>query len=164
MKSSTYCLPCITRIRINFFLHLILKLFIGDAKHKAKVVYFIEEIRNTLADCLLYWAIQNPFNESNTLKLIRYLSKISLDTPGVREAAKSSGENVEKSRVFANVSTVDCVLLHSLLACFNAGELTPGGWSLGVYVHAWDFYLFESINFKFKNKIKFFILVIIFLL
>ncbi len=98
----------------------------GDPKHKARVVYFIEEIRTALADCLLYWAIQNPFNEANTLKLIRYLSKVAVDTPGVREAAKVSPKPPEKGQKFASIESTDCILFHALLACFNIGEFTPG--------------------------------------
>ncbi len=92
------------------------------------MVYFIEEIRRTLADCLLYWAIQNPFNESNTLKLLRYLAKVTVDTPAVREAAKVSPKSPEKSREFASVGSVECLLLHAVLACFNIGDITPGEW------------------------------------
>ena len=98
----------------------------GDPKHKARLVYFIEEIRTALADCLLYWAIQNPFNEGNSLKLIRYLSKVTLDTPGMREAAKVSATPLEKSQKFASAESTDCILFHALLACFNIGEITPG--------------------------------------
>ncbi|XP_064397234.1 nuclear pore complex protein Nup205-like isoform X2 [Halichondria panicea] len=98
---------------------------IGDPKHKARLVYFIEEIRTALADCLLYWAIQNPFNEGNSLKLIRYLSKVTLDTPGMREAAKVSATPLEKSQKFASAESTDCILFHALLACFNIGEITP---------------------------------------
>ena len=99
---------------------------VGDLKHKAKVIYFIEEIRSCLADCLLYWAVQNPFSEENTLKLIRHLATVTVEMPTVREAKQVSPRQ-DVVYKFSSVGVIECVLIHTLLACFNVGEITPGG-------------------------------------
>ena len=99
---------------------------VGDPKHKAKVIYFIEEIRSCLADCLLYWAVQNPFSEENTLKLIRHLANVIVETPAVVEAKQVSPRQ-DVVYKFSSVGVTECVLIHTLLACFNVGEITPGG-------------------------------------
>ena len=109
---------------------------IGGPKHRAKVIELIEEQRSCLADCLFYWACQNPLSKENTIKIVRHLQKVTMETPAVLIARhgiqvpvdRGQKKDVDVVNGYKAVDSIDCVLFHTLLACFDVGDITPGTW------------------------------------
>lgn len=107
---------------------------VGGPKHRAKVIELIEEQRSCLADCLFYWACQNPFSKDNTIKIVRHLQNVTMETPAVLAARQGvqvpvgRGQKADVGVVsgYKAVESIECVLFHTLLACFNIGDITPG--------------------------------------
>lgn len=109
---------------------------IGDAKHRRQIVDYINEQRSCLADCLLYWACQNPFPHGETLKLYKHLQKMKVE-PTQEEGQVAGGGQQVRSEVSLGVGSsekkenvcldaVSLSLFHALLACFNIGDSTAG--------------------------------------
>ena len=51
---------------------------IGGPKHRQEIVELVTEQRAVLADCLLFWACQNPFPREETLKVLQCLKKVQV--------------------------------------------------------------------------------------
>lgn len=110
---------------------------IGRDKHRQQIIDFIEEQRSLLAECLLFWACQNPFPKDETMRIFKYLQKLEVGTPKVA-SAKSTGmqkstsvfgsqqEQGAQESIYKPMDTISLTLFHTLLACFNIGELTAG--------------------------------------
>lgn len=76
---------------------------VGDHRHKAQLVDLIEEQRSLLAECLFYWACQNPFPSEQTIAVLCYLKKSPPSSDGV-------------------LDIVTLTLFMTILYCFNIGE------------------------------------------
>ena len=110
---------------------------IGSERHRQQIVDFIEEQRSLLAECLLFWATQNPFPKDETLRVFHHVRKLKLDTPKVTAAQstgaqKSAGifgsqqEQGTKEELYKPLDVISLSLFHTLIACFDIGELTAG--------------------------------------
>ena len=53
---------------------------VGDDRHGAQLVDLIEEERSLLAECLFYWACQNPFPSEQTIVQLPLMCSITLGT------------------------------------------------------------------------------------
>ena len=53
---------------------------VGDDRHGAQPVDLIEEERSLLAECLFYWACQNPFPSEQTIVQLPLMCSITLGT------------------------------------------------------------------------------------
>ena len=84
---------------------------VGGPQHRQEIIDFVTEQRTGLAECLLYWACQNPFPEKETLKVLQYLQKVKVE---------------ETSGGFTHLDSTSLSLFHTLLACFNIGDHTAG--------------------------------------
>ena len=77
---------------------------IKDARHGQQISDLIEDQRNALADCLFYWACQNPFPKEEILKILARLKKV----PAQLEIQP------------LDYTTLSLFL--TLLTCFNIGD------------------------------------------
>ena len=109
---------------------------VGGAQHRQEIVDFVKEQRAGLADCLLYWACQNPFPKEETMKILHYLQKIRLDTPSNVEGGGGGATlpRQQMARVYKHMDTVSLSLYHTFLACLNIGDNTAGGCGLWVWL------------------------------
>ena len=98
---------------------------IGSAQHRQDIIDFVTEQRTLLADCLLYWASQNPFPREQTIKILRYLQKVQVETPLSGGIVVSTLPNTQPN-VYKCMDAVSLLLFHTLLACFNIGDNTTG--------------------------------------
>ena len=98
---------------------------IGGPQHKQQVIDLVTEQRNALADCLLYWACQNPLPRAETLKILTYLRKVQVDTPS-RAAHATTLPSQQVSREYGRLTPTSLSLLLTLLVCFDVGENTTG--------------------------------------
>lgn len=114
------------------------------ARHQQGISEFVNEQRTGLAECLLYWACQMPFGKGETMKIVKYLQRVSvptLHTSTAVAAADTSDADVPRAGVgcgdgtvprtksageFGVMDPVSLSLFHTLLACFNIGDHTPG--------------------------------------
>ncbi|KAG9466567.1 hypothetical protein GDO78_016409 [Eleutherodactylus coqui] len=80
---------------------------LGNEKHRKEVSDLIKESRQSLAESLFSWACQTPLNKDDTLLLIGYLEKISVEADGT-------------------LDSVNLYLLMALLYCFDVGFLEQG--------------------------------------
>ena len=76
---------------------------VGGERHKAQLVDLIEEQRSLLAECLFYWACQNPFPSEQTIVLLHHLKNSPAQTDGM-------------------LDNVTLTLFMTILYCFNIGE------------------------------------------
>ena len=97
---------------------------IGGPQHRQEVVDLVNEQRSGLADCLLYWACQNPFPKAETLKVVGYLQKVQVVTPMTSSHAPTPGQSVVTE--YQCMEQTDLSLFLTLLACFNLGDPLPG--------------------------------------
>uniref|UniRef100_A0A8C8VRA0 Nucleoporin 205 n=1 Tax=Pelusios castaneus TaxID=367368 RepID=A0A8C8VRA0_9SAUR len=77
---------------------------LGSEKHRKEVSDLIKECRQSLAECLFVWTCQSPLSKDDTLILISYLEKVTVEADG----------------------SLDCVnlsLLMALLYCFDVSFL-----------------------------------------
>lgn len=51
-------------------------LALGDAKHRSQVQTLFEDIRQSLADCILAYSAQSGLVKADTIRLMDHLSKI----------------------------------------------------------------------------------------
>ena len=106
---------------------------VGGLRHRQQLVELIQEQRTCLADCLFYWACQNPLPKEATLKLLRYLKKVKLSDDGGSSSTVPSifGPPPSSSSSFSSsppkpLDPVVLSLFHTLLACFNIGDVLSG--------------------------------------
>ena len=98
---------------------------IGGPQHRQEIVELVTEQRTVLADCLLFWVCQTPLPRQETLKVLRCLQKVHVDTPSCPSLPASlPGQAV--SREYAVMDHVSLALFLTLLACFNIGDDTAG--------------------------------------
>ena len=76
---------------------------VGDDRHRGQLVDLIEEQRSLLAECLFYWACQNPFPSEQTIAVLRHLKNSPAPTDGV-------------------LDIVTLTVFMTILYCFNIGE------------------------------------------
>ena len=106
---------------------------IGQAKHRHQIINSIKEQRSCLAECLLYWASQNPLPKEETLQLFSHLRKAELSVAteegravgGVEQLAVGGAVGGGKEEAIC-LDAVNLTLFHTLLACFNIGDPTVG--------------------------------------
>ena len=111
------------------------------ARHQEDIAGLVREQRQGLAECLLYWTSQTPFGKEETMKMIKYLRKVPVRTahnctPGTGGDESQGGgaiegylsRGVEEERLYGAMDPVSLCLFHTLLACFNIGDYTAGGW------------------------------------
>ena len=126
----------------------VLRTDVVASRHQQAISEFVNEQRSTLAECLLYWTSQSPFGKEDTVKILKYLQKVSVVTP--RNCVHASGSGRVTVRVegrdgftaseeegeYGVMDPVSLCLFHTLLACFNIGDNTAGQWvwSLGSVV------------------------------
>lgn len=72
-----------------------------------KVSDLIKECRQSLAECLFVWTCQSPLNKDDTLILISYLEKVTVEADG-------------------SLDSVNLSLLMALLYCFDVSFLEQG--------------------------------------
>ena len=106
---------------------------VGGARHRQQLVELIQEQRTCLADCLFYWACQNPLPKEATLKLLRYLKKLKLSDDGDSSSTvpsifgpPPSSSSSSSSSPPKPLDPVVLSLFHTLLACFNIGDVSAG--------------------------------------
>ncbi|XP_040294299.1 nuclear pore complex protein Nup205 isoform X3 [Bufo bufo] len=80
---------------------------LGNEKHRKEVSDLIKESRQSLAESLFSWACQTPLNKDDTLLLIGYLEKVSVEADGT-------------------LDSVNLYLFMALLYCFDVGFLELG--------------------------------------
>ena len=98
---------------------------VGGPQHRQEIVDLVTEQRSLLADCLLYWACQNPFPKAETLKVLRYLQKVQVGTPSSSGGhAHPPGQEVVPE--YQHMEPTHLSLFLTLLACFNLGDPSPG--------------------------------------
>jgi len=118
--------------------------YVGVAlsKHQEDIASFVREQRQGLAECLLYWTSQTPFGKEDTMKIVKYLQKVSVQTahncPPGAGGEESQGEGAmeghltrgmeEEEGMYRAMDSVSLCLFHTLLACFNIGDHTAGQW------------------------------------
>ena len=98
---------------------------VGEGQHKQEVISLVMEQRSGLADCLLYWACQNPFPKEETLRLLGYLQKVQVETPS-RSGPTTTLPGQHVSREYGCMDPTSLSLLLTLLACFNVGDTATG--------------------------------------
>lgn len=67
---------------------------IGRARHRQEIVELVTEQRAVLADCLLFWACQNPFPRKETLKVLQCLKKVQVSAVRGKEQMLQFSESV----------------------------------------------------------------------
>ncbi|XP_075066511.1 nuclear pore complex protein Nup205 isoform X3 [Mixophyes fleayi] len=80
---------------------------LGNEKHRKEVSDLVKECRQSLAESLFSWACQSPLNKDNTLLLIGYLEKVTVEADGT-------------------LDSVNLYLLMAVLYCFDVGFLEHG--------------------------------------
>ncbi|XP_069822932.1 nuclear pore complex protein Nup205 [Dendropsophus ebraccatus] len=80
---------------------------LGNEKHRKEVSDLVKESRQSLAESLFSWACQTPLSKDDTLLLIGYLEKVSVEADGT-------------------LDSVSLYLLMALLYCFDIGFLEQG--------------------------------------
>lgn len=102
---------------------------VGGPSHRQQLAELIQEQRTCLADCLFYWACQNPFPKEATLKIFHHLKKLKLTDEDSSSTAPSSLAAPPPSSSPGVPKPLDPValsLFQTLLACFNIGDITSG--------------------------------------
>ncbi|KAJ6656378.1 hypothetical protein lerEdw1_003881 [Lerista edwardsae] len=77
---------------------------LGSEKHRKEVADLIKECRQSLAESLYVWACQSPLSRDDTLILITYLEKVTLEADG-------------------SLDRVNVALLMAILYCFDVSFL-----------------------------------------
>ncbi|XP_037243609.1 nuclear pore complex protein Nup205 [Falco biarmicus] len=80
---------------------------LGSEKHRKEVSDLIKECRQSLAESLFVWTCQSPLSKDDTLILISYLEKVTVEADGSLDAVNLS-------------------LLMALLYCFDVSFLEQG--------------------------------------
>ncbi|XP_048356596.1 nuclear pore complex protein Nup205 [Sphaerodactylus townsendi] len=80
---------------------------LGSEKHRREVADLIKECRQSLAESLFVWTCQSPLSRDDTLILITYLEKMTVEADG-------------------SLDSVNLALLVALLYCFDVGCLEQG--------------------------------------
>nr|XP_033813775.1 nuclear pore complex protein Nup205 isoform X3 [Geotrypetes seraphini] len=80
---------------------------LGNEKHRKEVSDLIKECRQSLAESLFAWTCQSPLNKDDTLLLIDFLEKVSVEAN-------------------ASLDPVNLALLMALLYCFDVSFLEQG--------------------------------------
>ncbi|XP_053575664.1 nuclear pore complex protein Nup205 [Bombina bombina] len=80
---------------------------LGNEKHRKEVSDLIKGCRQSLAECLFSWACQSPLSKEDTLLLIEYLEKVSVEADG-------------------SLDRVNLTILMALLYCIDVGFLEQG--------------------------------------
>ncbi|XP_063785079.1 nuclear pore complex protein Nup205 isoform X2 [Pseudophryne corroboree] len=80
---------------------------LGNEEHRKQVSDLIKQCRQSLAESLYSWACQSPLNKDNTLLLIGYLEKVTVEADGT-------------------LDSVNLYLLMAVLYCFDVGYLELG--------------------------------------
>ncbi|RMC03256.1 hypothetical protein DUI87_20450 [Hirundo rustica rustica] len=80
---------------------------LGSEKHRKEVSDLIKECRQSLAESLFVWTCQSPLNKDDTLILISYLEKVTVEADG-------------------SLDGVNLSLLMALLYCFDVSFLEQG--------------------------------------
>ena len=103
---------------------------VGGPRHRQQLAELIQEQRTCLADCLFYWACQNPLPKEATLKILNYLKKLKLSDSGDSSSTVPSGfgppPTSSSSSSLKPLDPVVLSLFHTLLACFNIGDVLAG--------------------------------------
>lgn len=86
---------------------------IKDAQHKQQIVDLIDETKYALADCLFYWACQNPFPQAAILKVLKELKQL----PATNE------DHQQLNYIYLS-------LFFTLLVSFQAGDSTQDATTL----------------------------------
>lgn len=97
---------------------------IGGPQHRQEIIDLVTEQRTGLADCLLYWACQNPFPQKETMRVLQHLQKVHVDTPSSGSPALPGQQVV---REYGRMEPISLSLLLTLLACFNIGDSAATG-------------------------------------
>ena len=98
---------------------------VGSQRHRQQLVELIQEQRTCLADCLFYWACQNPFPKEATLKIFHHLKKLKL-TDGDSSVLGAPPFSSSSAGVPNPLDPVALSLFQTLLACFNIGDISAG--------------------------------------
>ncbi|XP_053108091.1 nuclear pore complex protein Nup205 isoform X2 [Hemicordylus capensis] len=80
---------------------------LGSEKHRKEVADLIKECRQALAESLFVWSCQSPLSRDDTLILISYLEKVTVEADG-------------------SLDRVNLALLMALLYCFDVSFLEQG--------------------------------------
>uniref|UniRef100_A0A8C9EXS3 Nucleoporin 205 n=1 Tax=Pavo cristatus TaxID=9049 RepID=A0A8C9EXS3_PAVCR len=80
---------------------------LGSEKHRKEVSDLIKECRQSLAESLFVWTCQSPLSKDDTLILISYLEKVTVEADG-------------------SLDSVNLSLLMALLYCFDVSFLEQG--------------------------------------
>uniref|UniRef100_A0A8D0GF89 Nucleoporin 205 n=1 Tax=Sphenodon punctatus TaxID=8508 RepID=A0A8D0GF89_SPHPU len=80
---------------------------LGSEKHRKEVSDLIKECRQSLAESLFVWTCQSPLSKDDTLILITYLEKVTVEADG-------------------SLDSVNLALLMALLYCFDVSFLEQG--------------------------------------
>uniref|UniRef100_A0A8D2L072 Nucleoporin 205 n=1 Tax=Varanus komodoensis TaxID=61221 RepID=A0A8D2L072_VARKO len=80
---------------------------LGSEKHRKEVADLIKECRQSLAESLFVWTCQSPLSRDDTLILISYLEKVTVEADG-------------------SLDRVNIALLMALLYCFDVSFLEQG--------------------------------------
>ncbi|XP_010142243.1 PREDICTED: nuclear pore complex protein Nup205-like, partial [Buceros rhinoceros silvestris] len=80
---------------------------LGSEKHRKEVSVLIKECRQSLAESLFVWTCQSPLSKDDTLILISYLEKVTVEADG-------------------SLDGVNLSLLMALLYCFDVSFLEQG--------------------------------------
>lgn len=103
---------------------------VGGPRHRQQLAELIQEQRTCLADCLFYWACQNPLPKEATLKILNYLKKLKLSDDGDSSSTVPSGFGPpppsSSSSPLKPLDPIVLSLFHTLLACFNIGDVLSG--------------------------------------
>lgn len=100
---------------------------IGGPQHRQEIIDLVTEQRNGLADCLLYWACQNPFPKVETLNVLRFLQRVQVATPSTGGVVgHAHGPGLQVALEYQHMEPTHLSLFLTLLACFNLGDPLPG--------------------------------------
>lgn len=118
---------------------------VGGPQHRQQVVDLVTDQRAALADCLLYWACQNPFPLKETLEVLGALQGVQVDTPS-RAAGSTPGPALTGqpvSRTYGVMDHTSLSLLLTLMACLDVGDSATGEncigyWNGGIRVWEWS--------------------------
>lgn len=86
---------------------------IKDAQHKQQIVDLIDETKYALADCLFYWACQNPFPQATILEVLKELKQLPATNEGHQQ-----------------LNYIYLSLFFTLLVSFQVGDSTQDAPSL----------------------------------
>ncbi|XP_029472832.1 nuclear pore complex protein Nup205 isoform X2 [Rhinatrema bivittatum] len=101
-------LTLVSQINVNNeFDKLQRKRGLGNEKHRKEVSDLIKECRQSLAESLFAWTCQSPLTKDDTLLLIGYLEKVTVEAD-------------------ASLDPVNLALLMALLYCFDVSFLDQG--------------------------------------